>query len=98
MVMFFATIAYLLPAPTAFAKVGWRYYLIFIALTAIITPITAWYLPETKGLTLEEIGERFGDEVVIRITNISKTERSYLGEKIRNEEVESDTTRPQSDV
>ncbi|UNI21324.1 hypothetical protein JDV02_007323 [Purpureocillium takamizusanense] len=83
-VLFLSTIAYLEPAPTAFAQVGWKFYLLFILLTVIITPIMAWYLPETKGLTLEEIGEKFGDKVIVHITHISESERQELDEKIES--------------
>ncbi|KAH8692581.1 general substrate transporter [Talaromyces proteolyticus] len=54
-------------APTAFATIGWKYYLVFIVLTAINIPIMYFYLPETKGITLEEISGKFGDDVVIHL-------------------------------
>ncbi|QRV75968.1 Sugar (and other) transporter [Ceratobasidium sp. AG-Ba] len=51
-------------APTAFARVGYRFYALFIALN-LCTAIIVWaYFPETKGLSLEEIAVLFGDEVV----------------------------------
>lgn len=81
-VLFLSTIAYLEAAPTAFAQVGWKYYLLFIILTAINIPLVWYYFPETKGLTLEEIGEKFGDEVAVRITNITDDERKHLNETI----------------
>ncbi|KAJ9494968.1 hypothetical protein H2202_009443 [Exophiala xenobiotica] len=84
-VLFLSTIAYLEAAPTAFATVGWKYYLLFIILTAIHLPLIIWYFPETKGLSLEEIGERFGDEVVVHLTDLTEAERHELDEKIRAE-------------
>ncbi|KAH7267975.1 hypothetical protein MRS44_011740 [Fusarium solani] len=61
--LFTTTLIYTGSASVAFAEVGWKYYLVFI-----FVPLTGtaaiWYLfPETKGLTLEEIGVLFGDEV-----------------------------------
>lgn len=82
-VLFLSTIAYLEAAPTAFAQVGWKYYLLFIILTAINIPLVWYYFPETKGLSLEEIGEKFGDEVVVHITNITDDERKQLNETIK---------------
>lgn len=84
-VLFLSTIAYLEAAPTAFAQVGWRYYLLFIILTAINLPLVIYFFPETKGLSLEEIGERFGDEVVVHLTDLSEEERLKLDEKISAE-------------
>ncbi|CAE6476405.1 unnamed protein product [Rhizoctonia solani] len=51
-------------APTAFATIGYRFYALFIALN-LCTAVMVWaYFPETKGLSLEEIADLFGDEVV----------------------------------
>lgn len=85
--LFLSTIAYLEAAPTAFAQVGWKYYLLFIILTVINIPIIWWYFPETKGLSLEEIGEKFGDEVVVHLTHITTAERQQLDRTIEAEKV-----------
>jgi len=37
---------------------------VFILVPLAGAPILMFYLPETKGLSLEEIGALFGDEVV----------------------------------
>ncbi|KAK7890390.1 hypothetical protein LTR67_008276 [Exophiala xenobiotica] len=97
-VLFLSTIAYLEAAPTAFATVGWKYYLLFIILTAIHLPLIIWYFPETKGLSLEEIGERFGDEVVVHLTDLTEAERHELDEKIRAEKGGSLTAHVESRV
>ncbi|EXJ82873.1 hypothetical protein A1O3_06689 [Capronia epimyces CBS 606.96] len=61
---FVATILYTAPAPTAFANIGWKYYLVFVACD-VVSFITLYiWMPETTGLTLEEMGKLFGDEVV----------------------------------
>ncbi|PMD29230.1 general substrate transporter [Hyaloscypha variabilis F] len=51
-------------AATAQAKIGWKYYLVFIILgTAHL--IHLWFkLPETSGLALEEIDALFGKEQI----------------------------------
>ncbi|KAH8901430.1 general substrate transporter [Thozetella sp. PMI_491] len=76
--LFLTTIPYLEAAPTAFAEVGWKYYVTFIVLTAVNIPIIYFLFPETKGLSLEEIGERFNDDVVVHITHITDEERAKL--------------------
>jgi len=47
----------------AMNNVGWKYYLLFILLNAIDFVVIALFFPETKGKTLEEMGEIFGDDV-----------------------------------
>jgi MFS family permease len=59
-----STLLYTQAAPTAFGAIGWRYYLVF-SLVPLVGAVFVWqYWPETKGATLEEIGQAFGDEVV----------------------------------
>ncbi|KZT57700.1 sugar transporter family protein [Calocera cornea HHB12733] len=60
---FLSTVAYLDAAPTALANIQWRFYLFFICMTAVNIAIMWRYFPETKGLSLEEINGKFGDEV-----------------------------------
>jgi hypothetical protein len=43
-------------------------YLIYCGLCIIATIITYFFVPETKGLPVEEIGALFGDEVVVHLT------------------------------
>ena len=59
-----------------------RFYLVFIIITAIMIPIIYWYFPETKGLSLEEINELFGDEVVVHLTHISDEEKVRLEKEV----------------
>ncbi|KAJ5263938.1 general substrate transporter [Penicillium angulare] len=77
-ILFLSTVAYLIPAPTAFAQVGWKYYLLFILLTAIQAPLLWIMLPETKGLALEEIGDKFGDHVAVHITQLATNQKDEL--------------------
>lgn len=82
-ILFLSTIAYLEAAPTAFAQVGWKYYLLFIVLTTINIPLVWYFFPETKGLSLEEIGDKFGDEVAVHLTNGTAEEKKQLDETVR---------------
>ncbi|KAK7397708.1 hypothetical protein QQX98_012923 [Neonectria punicea] len=51
--------------PLAIASVSWRYYSLFIATNLTAAVFYFFFLPETSGKTLEEIGALFGDEVVV---------------------------------
>lgn len=44
--LFFATIIFTTAAPTAFAKIGWKYYLVFVILTAVNIVIIYFWFPE----------------------------------------------------
>ncbi|EXJ72890.1 uncharacterized protein A1O5_04038 [Cladophialophora psammophila CBS 110553] len=53
------------PAAQAFATIGWKYYMVFIAVTVAMTIPIMLYLPETAGISLEELGAKFGDAVAL---------------------------------
>ncbi|KAL6242160.1 hypothetical protein RBB50_011072 [Rhinocladiella similis] len=50
-------------SPKAFARIGWRYYAVFVVCDAVAALAFFTIFPETKGKTLEEIAEVFGDDV-----------------------------------
>ena len=71
MASYFAfTIAWASPATTGFADIGYKYYIIIICVSVTTGTIALWLLPETKGLTLEEIGLLFGEEPKIRFKDL----------------------------
>ncbi|KAK9382852.1 general substrate transporter [Kockiozyma suomiensis] len=61
--LFLSTIVYLEAASTAFANIGWKYYLVFICMSIFFFVLVFFYFPETKDLSLEEMAALFGDEV-----------------------------------
>ncbi|KAL4808578.1 general substrate transporter [Aspergillus unguis] len=61
--LFVGSLTLLEAAPTAFETIGYRFYLIMMAFMIVCAIIFAVFFPETKGLTLEEIAVKFGDEV-----------------------------------
>ncbi|EXJ66148.1 uncharacterized protein A1O5_10764 [Cladophialophora psammophila CBS 110553] len=69
-------------APTAFATIGWKYYLIFILVPACGLPVIWLYFPETKQLSLEEIAALFGEEVALDITHMSEDQKRDLDEQV----------------
>lgn len=60
---FITTLVWNAPASLAFNNISWRYYIIMAVLAVVSATAMWWIFPETAGLTLEEIGEKFGDEV-----------------------------------
>lgn len=48
--------------PIALRKIGWKYYNLFIVILAIFCAVVVLYFPETRGRSLEEMAEVFGDE------------------------------------
>ncbi|KAJ5798544.1 uncharacterized protein N7503_007840 [Penicillium pulvis] len=47
---------------TAFANVGWKFFLVFIVVASLGVIYLIIYLPETKGVPLEEMAAIFGDD------------------------------------
>lgn len=65
---FIACITYVTPGATAIATIGYKYFIVFICLTAVTVVVIYFYYPETKGRSLEELAELFGDPVVVKLT------------------------------
>ncbi|KAH0830952.1 Sugar transporter family protein [Fonsecaea pedrosoi] len=58
-------IIWLQAAPTAFANIGWKYYLFFICITTVGTIIIWWTFPDTLNKPLEEVAQLFGDNDLV---------------------------------
>ncbi|KAK4971843.1 hypothetical protein LTR28_013077 [Elasticomyces elasticus] len=76
--LFLMTTIYTTAAGPAFNTIGWRFYLVFIVVTSLMLPFVVLYFPETKGLSLEEVGALFGDELAMDVTHLSEKEREEL--------------------
>lgn len=75
-------------SPVAFDNVGYKYYALFLC-TNIVGAITVFfYFPETKGKTLEEIGEIFGEDVVVADLQQMREKIQATGTVERGEQVE----------
>ncbi|CAK7203429.1 hypothetical protein SEUCBS139899_006163 [Sporothrix eucalyptigena] len=66
---FMGTLTYTTPAALAFKNIGWRYYMVFFGCNIVSSIVIYFFLPETKGKTLEEMGDLFGDEVVVHMAD-----------------------------
>ncbi|KFZ20389.1 hypothetical protein V502_03205 [Pseudogymnoascus sp. VKM F-4520 (FW-2644)] len=71
-----SNLVYTQVAATAFNTIKWKYLLVFICISATTMPFWWFCLPETKGLSLEEIAALFGDEVAIDFTHMGAEERA----------------------
>ncbi|KAG6827977.1 hypothetical protein H0H92_009803 [Tricholoma furcatifolium] len=52
-------------SPIAMANISWKFYVLFVVLNFVDCILIAFFFPETKGLSLEEMNEVFGDQVDI---------------------------------
>lgn len=91
-----ASVVFTEVAPTAFNKIGWKYYLVFIFLPLAAVGFLIKFFPETKGLTLEEVGAKFGDEVALDLTHLTEKDREELDKKLANLTTVEDIDNPGS--
>lgn len=80
--LFLTALIYTEAAPTAFNNIGWKYYLVFIFIPLFCVIILIKYLPETKGLTLEEVSQTINVCAVEALENRPLTERFRLLENL----------------
>jgi hypothetical protein len=52
---------------TVFEDIGYLFYIVFIVCTSFAGLVYFFFLPETKGATLEDISRFFGDPVVATV-------------------------------
>jgi hypothetical protein len=64
-------------APTAFANIGWKYYLFFIIITAITTVVVYFKFPNTLNVPLEEVARLFGDDDLI-VNTTPQSEGNFM--------------------
>jgi hypothetical protein len=65
-------IIWLQAAPTAFANIGWKFYLCLVIPSFFLALVMWFFYPDTRGKPLEEIAAIFGDddEVVVRQVDV----------------------------
>ncbi|KAL2785970.1 general substrate transporter [Aspergillus keveii] len=84
--LFMMTLIYTEAASTAFAHVGWKYYLVFILVPAAGVPLIAQF-PETKGLSLEGSAALFGAPEPKSVA-LGKTQVQYIEDSTSTEHVQ----------
>jgi sugar porter (SP) family MFS transporter len=60
----------LVAAPVAMDEIGWRFYLVLVVPSVLYIAVIALVFPETKGLSLEEMGRVFGEDVSATATRV----------------------------
>jgi MFS family permease len=83
--LFCFSLVYTMCAPVAFNTIGWKYYFIFIIVPLFGAAIMYFFYPETKGLSLEEIGKKFGDDVAVDFEVMDKDARRALDKGLKQE-------------
>lgn len=63
--LFLASLTFTQAATSAFEAIGWKYYLVFIALSLAMVVCLYTFFPETKGLSLESISKLFDEGAVV---------------------------------
>ncbi len=48
--------------PVAIAAIGWKYWLFFLGMLVLFLTMVYFTYPETRGLTLEELGRLYEDD------------------------------------
>ncbi|KAL2845906.1 general substrate transporter [Aspergillus pseudoustus] len=76
----------LVAAPVAMNEIGWRFYLVLIVPSAVYIVVIWALFPETKGVTLEEMGRVFGEDFEMDVAarngeGISESDGSKGGSK-----------------
>ncbi|KAI1613513.1 MFS transporter [Exophiala viscosa] len=67
-------------SPKAIASLGWKYFSVFLACDVVAALTYYFFYPETRGKTLEEMAELFGEEVAFT-DHISSVTTKENGDK-----------------
>jgi Sugar (and other) transporter len=86
--LYLADIILLVAGPIALDKIGWRFFLVLIIPTALHIAFVFFFLPETKGRSLEDINEQFGEKVAIHYYGATEAERAEMDKAVVQDEEE----------
>lgn len=80
-------IVWLQAAPTAFATIGYYYYIIFIVCSVFGSLMAFFYFPDTLHKPLEEVAALFGDQDLVVVYQ-QQLGDSELGDSIKEKEAQ----------
>ena len=89
--LFLGSLIFTQAGPSALSAIGWKYYLVFIVLSAIFVVVLIFYFPETKNLSLEEIARLFGDPIAMELSRISDADAAALDVAIESSQASKQT-------
>lgn len=75
-------------APIALEKMGFKFFYFFFAFNVVATVCYIFLYPETKGKTLEQMDELFGDQLVPHALVDPEGAEAAMGEKFAHEHVD----------
>lgn len=76
-------------APIALEKLGFKFFYLFFVFNIIATACYALFFPETRGKTLEQMDELFGDQLVPHALEDPEGAEAAMGEKFPHEHVDN---------
>jgi len=74
--------------PIALKAIGWKYYIVFCCIISILFTLIYFLFPETKGCTLEEIGDIFDGKTVVIENGDQKKGADEESQTVQTEKVE----------
>ncbi|KAJ5924908.1 hypothetical protein N7454_007547 [Penicillium verhagenii] len=63
-------------SPSAFAAIGWKFYLVFITCSLVSGVIALATFPDTRNMPLEDIAALFGDDDLVSLENSPEDDSS----------------------
>ncbi|RHZ67846.1 hypothetical protein CDV55_102526 [Aspergillus turcosus] len=73
-------------SPIGFANIGWKYYIFFVCSNAASAVVVFLFFPETKGKSLEQMDELFGDQMVPHALKDPKAAEAVMLERREQEQ------------
>jgi hypothetical protein len=67
--------------PIALGNIGWKYYIVFCCILAVLIVIIWFLFPETKGHSLEEIREVFEGKLDDKLADVEEDSSEKKQEK-----------------
>ena len=80
--LYLADIILLVAGPIALDKIQWKFFFVLICPTACHLVFVYFMCPETKGRSLEDINEQFGEKTAIHYFGATEQEKEEMEQAI----------------